>query len=106
MATNERHTTWKQEIVKRYGHEYVFRQLAEESAELCQASLKLVRVMNQETPVHWGEAQDHLLEEVADVLIMIDILGDSMLTRDAIEKIERLQADKERRMRERMLEGD
>ena len=97
--------TWKEQIIEQYGQEYILRQLAEESAELCQASLKMVRVMNHESPVRWGEAQEHLLEEVADVLTMVGILQDATLTFEALHKIEDIRAEKEKRMRERMLEG-
>ena len=95
---------WKEKIVEQYGQEYVFRQLAEESAELTQATLKMVRVMHDETPVRWQEAQEHLLEEIADVRIMTDMLADHVLTPEARLKIEAIRAQKEKRMRERMLE--
>jgi len=96
--------TWKEKIVEQYGQEYIFRQLAEESAELTQAALKMVRVMRDETPVRWQEAQDHLLEEIADVWIMTDMLAEDVLTQEARFKIEAIRAEKEKRMRERMLE--
>lgn len=95
---------WKNKIVEQYGQEYIFRQLAEESAELTQAALKMVRVMREETPVHWQEAQEHLLEEIADVWIMTDMLTEVVLTQEARFKIEAIRAEKEKRMRERMLE--
>lgn len=98
--------TWKKEIVERYGREYVFRQLAEEASELCQAALKLVRVMNNETPVRWSEAQEHLLEEIADVQTMTEIVTSVMLTWEGLHKIDECRAKKEKRMRERMLEDD
>lgn len=98
--------TWKKEIVERYGREYVFRQLAEEASELCQAALKLVRVMNNETPVRWSEAQEHLLEEIADVQTMTEIVTSVMLTWEGLHKIEEYRAKKEKRMREWMLEND
>ena len=97
--------TWEQKIVQQYGQEYIFRQLAEEAAELCQASLKMVRVMQEETPVRWQEAQAHLLEEVADVKVMIELLSMNVISHDARLEIERICAQKQQRMRERMLEG-
>lgn len=98
--------SWKQEIAEQYGHEYIFRQMAEEAAELCQACLKMVRVLHHETPVRGIEAQKHLLEEVADVLTMIGILRDATLTDEANVRIDAIRAGKEERMVERMLEGD
>ena len=44
-------------------------QLAEESAELSHACLKLLRVSRGETPVDGFEAKMHLLEEIADVAL-------------------------------------
>lgn len=42
-------------------------QLAEESAELAQAALKLVRAIEGDTPVGEETAWAHVLEEMADV---------------------------------------
>lgn len=53
-------------------------QLAEESAELSQAALKLIRAkgMSQNpTPISEVEALASLIEEVNDVLIILVILG-------------------------------
>lgn len=44
-------------------------QLAEEASELSQASLKLVRSLDGDTPVPESEARAHLLEEIADVFV-------------------------------------
>lgn len=95
---------WKEKIVEQYGREYIFRQLAEEAAELCQSALKVVRAMNYETPVRWGEAQEHLIEEIADVLVMTDIVTGALLTWEGVHRIEQYRAKKEKRMQGRMLE--
>lgn len=53
-------------------------QLAEESAELSQAALKLIRAqgMSQNpTPISEDEAMHSLIEEANDVLIILVILG-------------------------------
>lgn len=53
-------------------------QLAEESAELSQAALKLIRAqgMNQNpTPISEDEVMNSLIEEANDVLIVLVILG-------------------------------
>ena len=99
-------STWMKEIVEQYGAEYVFRQMAEEAAELCQAALKMVRVMNNETPVRWEEAQAHLLEEMADVRVIWDMIDRAVLTDDASTKIWDTIFKKQDRMQERLLEGD
>lgn len=98
--------TWMQKIVEQYGQEYVLRQLAEESAELCQAALKLVRVMNNETPVTQADAQNRLLEEIADVEVMLNVLKSAVLNDRGVSKIAEVYRKKEDRMIERMIEGD
>ncbi len=52
-------------------------QLAEEGAELTHAALKLRRVIDDTnpTPVRLTDAVDALQEEVADVLLLITLLG-------------------------------
>lgn len=53
-------------------------QLAEESAELSQAALKLIRAqgMSQNpTPISEDEAMHSLIEEANDVLMVLEILG-------------------------------
>ena len=57
-------------------------QLAEEASELSQASLKLVRAMDGDTPVPVMDAKLHLLEEIADVA-----LCSKMLTSKADDRI-------------------
>ena len=83
-----------------YGREYIFRQLAEECAELAQASLKLIRAEREETPVSAKEAMAGLLEEIADVRIMIDVAADS-LTRFQTEQTEVIRQSKLKRMLKR-----
>lgn len=93
---------WEKKVVEQYGEEYILRQLAEESAELTQAALKMVRVMREETPVRWQDAQDHLLEEIADVEVMIDFLTVNVLNLESRLTIERIYAEKQKHMRERL----
>lgn len=52
-------------------------QLAEEGAELTHAALKLRRAIDgtNPTPVSPAEATDALLEEIADVTLLIGLLG-------------------------------
>ena len=44
-------------------------QIAEECSELAQACLKLVRVIEGDSPVSEADARDNLLEERGDVLV-------------------------------------
>lgn len=52
-------------------------QLAEEATELAQAALKLRRVVDGKnpTPVKYDDALENLLEEVADVDLVLAVLG-------------------------------
>lgn len=52
-------------------------QLAEEASELAKAALKLRRAEDGKnpTPVTVEEAQENVVEEVADVMLVLDVLG-------------------------------
>lgn len=52
-------------------------QIAEESAELSQAALKMIRAMHGDTPVSESEALAHLIEEMADVSVCMTALQDT-----------------------------
>ena len=56
----------------------ILAQLAEECAELGQAALKLRRALSKDnpTPVSADDAEDHLWEEVADVILCVNLLGE------------------------------
>lgn len=94
-----------QEIVDRYGEEYVLRQLAEECAELTHAALKLIRARNGETPVSEREAKAGLLEELADVRLMMQVFCAGALNAEERHAIRRIRESKTERMYERLL-GD
>lgn len=51
-------------------------QLAEEASELAQACLKLVRVMDGDTPLPEQYVRDNLIEEMADVSVCMTALQD------------------------------
>ena len=56
----------------------ILEQLAEESAELSQAALKLIRASGaseNRTNISVNEAEKNLIEEIRDVLMIIDLLG-------------------------------
>ena len=59
-------------------------QLAEEAAELSQASCKLLRAIKGQTPVTEAEACAHLLEEMADVYVTALALNPDRMTVEAI----------------------
>lgn len=54
-------------------------QLAEEAAELAQAALKLRRAMTgaNPTPIDVETAQNKLLEEIADVALVLNVMKDT-----------------------------
>ena len=54
--------------IRKTPKEYRLRILAEESAELSQAALKMIRAIEGDTPVSEAEALSSLIEEAADVL--------------------------------------
>lgn len=65
-------------IVKvKMGEAELLAQLAEEAAEMGQAALKLRRVIDGKnpTPVTYDDAMENLLEEMADVDLVLTVLG-------------------------------
>ena len=71
-------------VRKEYGDEYLYRQLAEECMELGHAALKLIRAQRGETPVPLDEAKTALIDEAADVRVMLNVLNDML---DADERV-------------------
>ena len=67
-------------IAKELSVAAVLEQLAEESAELCQAALKYARILRMEnpTPVDKRTAIANLIEEKGDVEICFAVLGKKM----------------------------
>ena len=65
--------------------------IAEESAELTQAALKLRRVGSKEhpTPKPINELYDNFEEEIADVFLCVKVLGMDISTPICMEKLER-----------------
>lgn len=64
------------EIAKKLTKAAALEQMAEEAAELAQAALKYARILRGEnpTPVTEREAIGYLSEEVADVLVCMDVV--------------------------------
>ena len=73
------------DIIDSIGLPAVLEQLAEECSELAQASLKYARFMRGEnpTPKTEEECRNALVEEMADVQLMIDLLTMSGIIGDA-----------------------
>lgn len=94
------------EIMKKYGEEYMLRQLAEECNELAQAALKLIRARRKETPMREDEAREHLVEEIADVHVMAGAIFDHMLFKAEQECVDEICESKKKRMFTRMLDGE
>lgn len=93
----------KKLAVEKHGEDYLLRQLAEECAELAQAALKVIRTRHGETPVTPEEARAKLLEEIADVIVMMDMVIDSDDEADAINEI--MDAKVERMLYRLMMDG-
>lgn len=69
----------------------ILEQLAEESAELSQAALKLIRASGaseNRTNISVSEAEKNLIEEIRDVLMIIDLLGLGFDLEDLVKKNE------------------
>lgn len=61
-------------------------QLAEECSELAQASLKLVRALNGQTPVSEEQARKDWIEEMGDVAVCMKFMMDKA-TEAAIQAV-------------------
>lgn len=62
--------------------------IAEEAAELAQAALKLRRAMTgtNPTPVAPKTAKDNVLEEIADVQVVCDVLLESVTDMETVDE--------------------
>lgn len=81
--------------------------LAEECAELSQACCKLWRSYNGQTPVDIDKCMAALIEETADVALMIDMVADCLFTGEQLFKHWEVYSQKYDRMKQRLLkEGE
>lgn len=100
----------KEEIFKaiseKYGKEYMLRQMAEECSELSQAALKYIRAARKETPMRTDEAIEHLTEEIADVLLMIDAVSATVLSERDVDDVQEIKEQKLDRWKTRMVYGN
>ena len=76
-------------ILRKIGTPALLEQLAEESAELAQAALKLSRAMRHEnpTPKTQSECFMNLEEEIADVLLCLDILHTRYFNAEDVKRV-------------------
>lgn len=81
--------------------------LAEECTELAQAALKMRRVIDPDaspTTVSSRDAENHLREEVADVLTCLLVIGDYIAFVEPYDSTAQIISDKSERWRERIKE--
>lgn len=92
------------EIIDQISEAALLEQLAEECAELTQASLKLSRIIRKEnpTPVTEQDAYQNFVEEVGDVRLLLKIMDSSY---DGIDTKD-LEQYKLQRWKKRIKTGD
>ena len=93
-------------ISEKYGKEYMLRQIAEECRELAQAALKYIRALRKETPMRTDEAIEHIVEEIADVSLMIDAVSATVLSEHDVDDVQAIKEQKLDRWKTRMIDGD
>ena len=76
-------------IREQLSQEELLCQLAEEAAELAQAALKLRRVYDgsNPTPVKRSEAYDNLKEEIADIILVLNVLDFDIMPHEQMQII-------------------
>lgn len=92
------------DIIDQIGEAALLEQLAEECAELAQASLKLSRIIRKEnpTPATEQDAYQNFVEEVGDVRLLLKIMDSSY---DGIDTND-LEQYKLQRWKNRIKTGD
>lgn len=95
-----------EEVLKKYGIEYLVIKLAEECNELAQACAKLLSVWRCATSMREDEALEHIMEEMADVRNHMCGLEVALLGENYIQDIEGIQKRKLERMKTRLIDGD
>ena len=83
--------------------------LAEECAELAQAALKMRRVIDPDaspTTVSTSDAENHMREEVADVLTCLLVIGDYIDGVNPYSSVEQIMSDKLERWHDRIEEAN
>lgn len=86
-------------------YEELLCQMAEEAAELTQAAMKYRRKMGNVNPttISWKEAEDNLLEEISDVMLLAELLLFGLT--DEWQRIEEIKMFKANRWVRRLTGG-
>ena len=95
-----------EEVLKKYGTEYLVIKLVEECSELAQACTKLLSVWKGATSMRRDEAMAHIVEEMADVRNHMCGLEVALLSDEEVKGIEEIQRRKLARMKTRLIDGD
>ncbi len=95
--------TIAQQILQKYGTGYLLRQAAEECCELAQAALKVVRAEEKTTPMTLPEARESLIEEMADVQLMLDYMMAELISSAENRRLHNIMDEKEARMYRRLI---
>ena len=95
-----------EEVLKKYGLEYLVIKLMEECSELAQACAKLLAVWKGATSMRRDEALEHIMEEMADVRNHMRGVEVALLSDEEIKGIEEIQRRKMARMKTRLIDGD
>lgn len=93
-------------IRERYGSEYLLRQLAEECAELSTAALHHIRAKRHEICKSQEETILSLMEEMADVTVMLSCVRKALLSEDQRLAVDTTAGAKANRMVNRLLGGN
>lgn len=90
--------------INKIGLPAVLEQCAEECTELAKVNLKMARKLRGEnpTPKTMDKINQELIEEIADVLVCIDILLDEVVSRDDVTSV---MLEKRFRWNERLTEN-
>ena len=83
---------------------YLLRQTAEECCELAQACMKFIRADKGETPMTREQAWAKILEEYADVQLMLHMV-ETLLDNKSRDEIVKTYGDKWERCDDRLIKG-
>lgn len=94
---NDLHRKNMESILQTLKYDELLCQMAEETAELCQAAMKYRRKMGDINPttLPWKKVIDNLLEEIADVILLSELLlWDNFTAWQRIEEIKKFKANR------------
>lgn len=89
-------------LIEAAGESALLEKLAEECGELTAAALKVNCVNRGESPMTLIHARANLVEEMADVLVMLRVVK-RLLAEDEAQQLNKIAHSKEKRMYERLL---